>query len=85
MSRKRPATVDDLPGLMKGIFATPGGPGLRSYLTTVAMTLSAIRPTTGGALALTDQRSTDIGEGRRWLAIELLGAANVTEGGNDND
>jgi hypothetical protein len=76
VSRKRPPAAKSLPGAMIAIFATPAGRALHDHLTTVAMTLSAVRPTTGGALALTDQRSTDIAEGRRWLAIELLGAVN---------
>lgn len=82
MSRKRPSVVDNLPDAMRAVFSTHAGKALHHYLTTVAMTLSAVRPTTTGALALTDQRSTDINEGKRWLAIELLGAANDSGGTN---
>jgi hypothetical protein len=80
VSKKRPA-VSNLPHAMAAIFKTPAGRVLHHHLTTVCMTLSAVKPTTTGALALADQRSTDIAEGKRWLAIELLGAANDLEGG----
>lgn len=81
MSRKRPA--GDIAHAMAVVFATPAGNVLHGYLTSVAMSLSALKGAPGGALALNDQRGTDLAEGKRWLAIELLGAPNSIEGGNN--
>lgn len=61
---------------MRDIFRTASGRILHERLTTEAMTLSAVTMT-----GMRDQRATDINEGRRFLAVELLGAPNAIEGG----
>lgn len=61
---------------MESIFRTQAGKVLHEHLSSVAMGLSALRPLGATSISLADARSTDLNEGRRWLAVELLGARN---------
>ena len=79
MTRKRKVTDSDFGAVMASIFRTAQGRVLHGRLTEIAMTLSALKPTPAGAICLVDPRTGDVFEGRRWLAIELLGAANAME------
>jgi hypothetical protein len=61
---------------MEVLFRTEQGAVLHEYLTRESQTLS--RVAAGGVIR--DQVASDINEGRRFLAIELLGApANIAD------
>jgi len=74
-------TDDEVAHAWQQVFGTQPGAVIHARLTQVATTLSALKAAPGG-MALVDQRGTDMNEGRRWLAIECLGAPAAAQGGS---